>query len=72
MARVVRVAWWLSGGVKFVWLALVVERWGSDDYSWWWFKELEFGVRYKWLRWGWLSDGVVGDSCVVACDGVKI
>ena len=29
------------GGGKFVRL------WGCDDYSWWWVKELEFGV--KWL-----------------------
>ena len=49
---------------------VVVVRWGSiwvvmglcvvgfDDYSWWWVKELEFGVGYKRLRWGWLSGGV--------------
>ena len=42
----------VCGGVKFVRL------WGSDDYAWVVVKELEFGVRYKRLRWGWLCGGV--------------
>ncbi len=53
---------------------------GFDDYSWVVVKELEFGVGYKRLRWGWLSDGVKFmsdgamrgggcDSCVVECVG---
>ena len=44
-------ACWLRGGCAVV-------RGGCDDYSWVVVKELEFGVGYKRLRWGWLSGGV--------------
>ncbi|WP_179187630.1 hypothetical protein [Campylobacter lanienae] len=30
---------------------------GPNDYSWVVVKELEFGVGYKRLRWGWLCGG---------------
>lgn len=46
----------MRGGGVVIAVRLVVV--GCDDYSWVVVKELEFGVGYKRLRWGWLSDGV--------------
>ena len=36
---------WFFSASEWLWWLWLVERLGFDDYSWWWVKVLEFGVK---------------------------